>query len=163
MRAATAWLAAREAGREVLVVGATIDAAGEAIRGVALARGSAFGMHRFTLGRLAAELAKHELVERDLAAVGGLPIEALCARVVQRMRRDGTLGRFEVVSTQPGLPLRLDPGICRRRVHSRPECPADMALPPKRRRPSYRRRNLRSAILLPRHDLRLLDRYDQMT
>ena len=106
-REVTAWLSAREAGCEVLVVGATSDAAGEAIRAVALARGSAFGMHRFTLGRLAAELAKHELVERDLAAVGGLPIEALCARVVQRMRRDGTLGRFEVVSAQPGLPRAL--------------------------------------------------------
>ncbi|MEP6863249.1 MAG: PD-(D/E)XK nuclease family protein [Deltaproteobacteria bacterium] len=107
VREATAWLAAREAGREVLVVGATSDAAGEAIRAVALARGSAFGMHRLTLGRLAAELAKHELVERDLAAIGGLPIEALCARVVQRMRRDGTLGRFDVVSTKPGLPRAL--------------------------------------------------------
>jgi len=89
------------------VIGATTDAAGEAIRAVALARGSAFGMHRFTLGRLAAELAKHELVERELAPVGGLPIEALCARVVQRMRRDGTLGRFEPVSGQPGLPRAL--------------------------------------------------------
>jgi CRISPR/Cas system-associated exonuclease Cas4 (RecB family) len=106
-REATAWLAARTPGREALVIGATSDAAGEAIRAVALARGSAFGMHRFTLGRLAAELAKHELVERDLAAVGGLPIEALCARVVQRMRREGTLGRFDVVSAQPGLPRAL--------------------------------------------------------
>src|SRR5450432_2744479 len=56
---------------------------------------------------LAAELAKLELVERDLATVGGLPIEALCARVVQRMRRDGSLGRLEIVSTQPGLPRAL--------------------------------------------------------
>ena len=107
VREATAWLAAREPGREVLVLGATTDAAGEVIRAVALARGSAFGMHRFTLGRLAAELAKHELVERDLAAVGGLPIEALCARVVQRMRRDGTRGRFEPGWMQPGLPRAL--------------------------------------------------------
>jgi ATP-dependent helicase/nuclease subunit B len=107
MREVTAWLAARPAGREVLVVGGSSDAAGEHIRAVALQCGSAFGMHRFTLGRLAAELAKLELVERDLATVGGLPIEALCARVVQRMRRDGSLGRLEIVSTQPGLPRAL--------------------------------------------------------
>ena len=107
LREATAWLAAHEPGHEVLVIGATADAAGECIRAVALARGSAFGLHRFTLGRLAAELAKLELVERDLAAVGGLPVEALCARVVQRLRRDGTLGRLEAVSTQPGLPRAL--------------------------------------------------------
>lgn len=107
MREVTAWLAARPAGREVLVVGGSSDAAGEHIRAVALQCGSAFGMHRFTLGRLAAELAKLELVERDLATVGGLPIEALCARVVQRMRREGSLGRLESVSTQPGLPRAL--------------------------------------------------------
>ncbi|MEO8845940.1 MAG: PD-(D/E)XK nuclease family protein [Kofleriaceae bacterium] len=107
MREVTAWLAARPAGREVLVLGGSSDAAGEHIRAVALRCGSAFGMHRFTLGRLAAELAKLALVERDLATVGGLPIEALCARVVQRMRREGTLGRLEIVSTQPGLPRAL--------------------------------------------------------
>ena len=104
---ATAWLSAREPGREILVVGASAEAAGEPIRAVAAQRGSAFGMHRFTLARLAAELAKHELVDRDLAAVGGLPIEALCARVIQRLRREGALGRFEAVATQPGLPRAL--------------------------------------------------------
>src|SRR3569623_801807 len=98
VREATAWLAAREPGREVLVLGATTDAAGEVIRAVALARGSAFGMHRFPLGRLAAELAKHELVERDLAAVGGLPIEALCAR--------GSPGCIQTGSNRPSVPAR---------------------------------------------------------
>ena len=104
---ATSWLCEREPGREVLVVGSSAAAAGEAIRGVAARQGAAFGMHRFTLARLAAELAKHELIDRDLAAVGGLPIEALCARVIQRLRREGTLGRFEAVATQPGMPRAL--------------------------------------------------------
>ncbi len=107
LRRAEAWLCEREPGREVIVVGASADAAGEPIRAVAAQRGSAFGMHRFTLARLAAELAKHELVARDLAAVGGLPVEALCARVIQRLRREGQLGRFEAVATQPGLPRAL--------------------------------------------------------
>lgn len=108
IREATAWLASRRSpDRESLVIGGTADAAGELVRAVALQRGSAFGMHRLTLGRVAAELAKHELVERDLATVGGLPIEALCARVVQRMRREGSIGRLDAVSTQPGLPRAL--------------------------------------------------------
>jgi len=107
VREATAWLAARPPGHEVLVIGASADAAGEAIRAVARANGSAFGMHRLTLGRLAGELAKLELVERDLAVVGGLPIEALCARVVQRLRAANRLGRLEPVSAQPGLPRAL--------------------------------------------------------
>ncbi|HEY0251510.1 MAG TPA: hypothetical protein VGC41_08280, partial [Kofleriaceae bacterium] len=107
IREAAAWLASRPAHREVIVIGGTADAAGELIRAVALQRGSAFGMHRLTLGRVAAELAKHALVELDLATVGGLPIEALCARVVQRLRREGTIGRLDAVSTQPGLPRAL--------------------------------------------------------
>src|SRR3569623_2220190 len=36
VREASAWLAAREPGREVLVLGATTDAAGEVVRAVAL-------------------------------------------------------------------------------------------------------------------------------
>ncbi len=104
---AHAWLAARPPGEEVLVIGATADAAAELIRGVATARGSGFGWHRFTLGRLAAELAKHELARRDLAPIGALPIEALCARIVQQLRDAGTLGRLLAVVDQPGLPRAL--------------------------------------------------------
>ncbi|MEJ7599982.1 MAG: hypothetical protein WKG01_18895 [Kofleriaceae bacterium] len=107
LREAAAWLGARGADEQVLVIGATPDAASEVIRDVTLARGTGFGWHRFTLGRLAAELAKVELARRDLAPVGQLPIEALCARVVHRLRVDGKLGRLEAVVDQPGLPRAL--------------------------------------------------------
>jgi ATP-dependent helicase/nuclease subunit B len=107
VREAVEWLAARAPGEQVLVVGATADAASEVIREVTVTRGTGFGWHRFTLGRLAAELAKIELARRDLAPVGQLPIEALCARVVHRLRVDGRLGRLTAVVDQPGLPRAL--------------------------------------------------------
>ncbi|HEU0033845.1 MAG TPA: PD-(D/E)XK nuclease family protein [Kofleriaceae bacterium] len=114
LREASVWLAsctaapgAQAAGTEVLVLGASYEAASELIRATATGSGTGFGWHRMTLGRLAAELAKHALAERDLAPLGTLPLEALCARIVHRMRGDGTLGRLAAVADQPGLPRAL--------------------------------------------------------
>src|SRR5512140_3345085 len=61
LRDATAWLATRPAGEEIVIVAASAEAAAEQVRTIAAARGTAFGMHRLTLGRLAGELAKLEL------------------------------------------------------------------------------------------------------
>jgi hypothetical protein len=105
LREAAAWLARIPVGEEVVVVAATRDAASEHIRALAKARGSAFGLHRFTLGQLAAELAKLALIERDLASVGALAIEALCARLIDQLR--GQLPRLSAVADQPGLPRAL--------------------------------------------------------
>ncbi len=102
------WLASRAPSEEVLVVGASYEAASELIRSVAATHtGTGFGWHRLTLGRLAAELAKLELAARDLAPAGLLPIEALCARVLHRLRGEGQLGRFAAVAEQPGMPRAL--------------------------------------------------------
>jgi ATP-dependent helicase/nuclease subunit B len=104
---AARWLADRGPDEQVLIVGATYESASELIRFVAQQRGSGFGWHRMTLGRLAAELAKLPLAERDLAPIGVLPIEAMCTRVLHGMRVAGTLGRLEAVADQPGLPRAL--------------------------------------------------------
>ncbi|NVB78564.1 MAG: PD-(D/E)XK nuclease family protein [Kofleriaceae bacterium] len=101
-----AWLASRPAGEEVVVVGASADAAQECIRTLAKTCGTAFGFHAFTVGRLAAELSKLVLAERNLAVVGALPLEALCARVVDRLRRT-SLVRFTDVIGEPGMPRAL--------------------------------------------------------
>ena len=105
LREVADWLASRPVGDEVLVIAATSDAASEQIRTLAKARGTAFGLHRLTLNRLAGELAKLALVQEDLAPVGMLAIEALCARVVDRLR--GQLVRLGAVAEQPGLPRAL--------------------------------------------------------
>jgi len=107
LREAAAWLGARGVDEPVLVIGATYEAASELIRTVAQERGSGFGWHRMTLGRLAAELAKLALAAQQCAPIGMLPVEALCARVLQGMRSGGTLGRLEAVCDQPGLPRAL--------------------------------------------------------
>src|SRR3569623_1130955 len=114
LREATAWLAAREPGREVLGLGATTDAAGEVIRAGARARGSAFGMHRFTLGRLAAELAKHELVERDRAdhlagRVGGRAEDQHLAPGLARSEPRGRLANAKLRARCDNDPARHRP------------------------------------------------------
>ncbi|HEX4450438.1 MAG TPA: PD-(D/E)XK nuclease family protein [Kofleriaceae bacterium] len=107
LREAISRLAALPPGDEVIVVGATLAAANELVRAVTMMRGSAFGMHRLTLGRFAGELAKLPLADAQLAPIGALPLEAMCARVIDRLRAEGTLGRFAAVADQPGLPRAL--------------------------------------------------------
>ena len=107
LREAAAWLAARGADEPILIIGATHDAASELIRMVARERGTGFGWHRMTLGRLAAELAKLALAAEQRAPIGALPVEALCVRVLHAMQSAGTLGRLEAVVDQPGLPRAL--------------------------------------------------------
>jgi len=107
LREATAWLASRGADEPILIVGASHEAASELIRLVARERGTGFGWHRMTLGRLAAELAKLALAMAQQTPIGMLPLEALCARVLHGMRLAGTLGRLEAVVEQPGLPRAL--------------------------------------------------------
>src|SRR5580704_121734 len=101
---AAAWLAERRRDEEIVVLGASIEAAAEITRLVALRRGATFGWQRSTLGRAAAALAGPALAARGLAPVGALPLEALTARVVDALRREGTLGRFAEVARFPGLP-----------------------------------------------------------
>ncbi len=101
--AATRWLAERRAGEPVLVVAASSDAASELLRGAASARGAAFGWHRATLPRVAAELARPALVAAGLVPAGALATQALTARVVHELARAGLLGRFEALAPGPGL------------------------------------------------------------
>jgi ATP-dependent helicase/nuclease subunit B len=49
---ARAWLEARERDEELVVVGATVDAANDLARQVASLRGAAFGWHRISLLQL---------------------------------------------------------------------------------------------------------------
>ena len=100
---AAAWLAGRAASEEVLVVAATHDAASDLLRHAATSRGAAFGWHRATLARLAAQLATPALVERRLAPLGALAAEALSTRVLHALRARGALGRFRAVADGPGL------------------------------------------------------------
>ena len=66
IRRAQAWLEIRAAAEEVLIVGATLDAANELARKVAKKKGAAFGWHRLTLSKLAFAIAAPILAARGL-------------------------------------------------------------------------------------------------
>jgi CRISPR/Cas system-associated exonuclease Cas4 (RecB family) len=103
---ASEWLASRAPGEEVLVVAASADAANDCLRAAAAERGAAFGWHRATLGRLAAQLALPALVEEGVAPVGALACEAVVARVLHALREAGgeaALGRYRGVADGPGF------------------------------------------------------------
>src|SRR6476661_4970649 len=97
VRAAGEWLAGRA---EAVVLGPT-RAAAELAR--AVCAGGSMGLHRTTLGQLAAELAAPEIAERGLAPVSQLGMEAVAARVVDRLRREAKLAYFAPVVEMPGF------------------------------------------------------------
>lgn len=89
---------------DVLVLGASFEAAAEVVRGL---RRPLFGWRRLTLFRAAAELARPALLDRQLALAGPLALEALWARVAHQLHRAGRLGRFEPLHGRPGLARAL--------------------------------------------------------
>src|SRR5438128_2507261 len=97
------WLRERGPAGRALVVGATQEAAADAVR--TAAAGAAFGWQRFTLGRLAAAVAAEAMSARGLSPLSPLGVEAVCARVVHQLR--GRLGKLDAVAAQPGLPRAL--------------------------------------------------------
>ena len=101
-RCAARWLEGRG---EALVLGPSRAAADECAR-AACAHGL-LGVHRATLGQLAAELAAPAIAERGLAPVTRLGMEAVAARVTDRLRREGRLAYFEPVADTPGFARAL--------------------------------------------------------
>jgi CRISPR/Cas system-associated exonuclease Cas4 (RecB family) len=103
---AVAFLLEQGRSSEVVIVGASVDATAQIARMAATSAKAVFGWHRFTLARLAATLASRALGEGEVTPVGGLPLEATCARIVHRLGPDG-LGRFASIDDRPGLPRAL--------------------------------------------------------
>ncbi len=106
-RAAIEWLRAQAPASEVLVVGATWDAAVDVSRDVVAGIGASFGWKRTTLLRLAGELAAPSLAAAGRVTVAPLAVEAVCARIVHRLAREEALGRFAPLAQMPGLPRAL--------------------------------------------------------
>ncbi len=107
LAAARAWLRARGPSEEVLVVGASADAASDLVRRAALDSGGAFGWHRTTMARLAAALAARALALHGRVPVGRLVSEAVVARVLHELAERGALGRFAHTGRGPGLARAL--------------------------------------------------------
>jgi hypothetical protein len=100
---ARAWLETRDAAEEVLVLGASLNAANELARSLAKTKGAAFGWYRLTLTQLAANIASPVLTERGLASISQIGSEATVARLVHRLRIEQRLGRFHTIAHTPGF------------------------------------------------------------
>ena len=107
---AQGWLENRAAAEEVLIVGATLDAANELARKVAEKRGAAFGWHRLTLPQLAFAVAAPILAARGLTPLSRIGVGALVARLVHRMNAEGRLSHYRSVVTYAWISARC----CRR-------------------------------------------------
>ncbi len=103
LEVARAWLRECLPCEEVLIVGASADAASDLVRHAALDAGGVFGWHRTTMPRLAAVLAGRALAERGWVPVGRLAAEAVVTRVLHELRERGALGRFAGAGRGPGL------------------------------------------------------------
>ena len=133
LASAAAWLAARTE-PHVTIVGASIEAAAEVARRALTAAAkngpkASFGWQRSTLGVLAVSLARTELARRGLVPVGGLALEAVCARVVHDQHRGSAsagpgakskLGRFAAIGDLPGLPRALARTVAELRLSGDP-------------------------------------------
>jgi CRISPR/Cas system-associated exonuclease Cas4 (RecB family) len=92
---------------EILIVGATRDAADDFAREASVRRGATFGLHRYSLTQLAAKLAAADLAAAGFAPSTSLGVEAIAARVVFESRQRGELSYVTPVADLPGFPRAL--------------------------------------------------------
>jgi len=104
---ARAWLEAREPDEELLVVGATVDAANELARQVVSRKGAAFGWHRIGLSQLVSIVAARELAHRGVVPLTRIGADAITTRLIHRLRGERKLGRYASVSETPGFPRAI--------------------------------------------------------
>ena len=107
LEAAAAFVASWPASTELIVLGATREAADDVCRGIAATRGATFGLHRFTLGQLASRIATATLATAGVTPAGALATDALATRALFELTRDGTLGYLAPIADSPGLPRAL--------------------------------------------------------
>ncbi len=91
--------------RETLVLGHTRAAADEYVR--SLGETATAGYHCLTLTQFAAQLAAPRMAELGLSPSTRLGIEAITARVINRLDRENSLEYFSRVARYPGFPGAL--------------------------------------------------------
>src|SRR2546425_6915460 len=107
LRAAGAFVGRVPAATEVLIVGASRDAADDLARRVTAARGATFGLHRASLTQLAVRLAAAEMARLGVAPATALGAEAVAARVSFETLRERAIGYFGPVARFPGFARAL--------------------------------------------------------
>jgi RecB family exonuclease len=107
LRAAGAFIDRFPPDTELLIVGASRDAADDLARRVTAARGASFGLHRASLTQLAVRFATAEMARLGLAPATALGSEAVAARVTFQAHQEKTLGYFTPVALLPGFARAL--------------------------------------------------------
>jgi RecB family exonuclease len=107
LRAALAFLERVSPATEVLIVGASREAADDLARRVTVARGASFGLHRASLLQLAAWLAAAEMAGRGVAPATALGTEAVAARVAFEALGARAIDYFAPVARFPGFARAL--------------------------------------------------------
>lgn len=106
-RQAAAWVREHALDARVLVLAPSLEAGSRVLRLAAEGRPAAFGWQRATASELAARLGAAGLAAAGRTQVTNVVLEAVCARMVHRLRDEGALGRYAVVGERPGLPRAL--------------------------------------------------------
>src|SRR5262245_15894690 len=107
VRAARGFIERVPAAAEILLVGASRDAADDLARQVAIARGATFGLHRSSLMQLAVTFAAAEMARLGVAPATALGVEAVAARVSFEALRERALPYFQPVARLPGFARAL--------------------------------------------------------
>src|SRR3989454_12461092 len=105
--AASAFVERFPTATEVLIVGASRDAANDLARRVTAARGATFGLHRASLTQLAVRFAAAEMARLGVAPATALGAGAVAARVSFEALRERALGYFAPVARFPGFARAL--------------------------------------------------------
>lgn len=88
---------------DVVIIGATREAADDFARTIATARAATFGMHRFSLAQFASRITRLEAARRAITPAASLMLDALTARAAHDAAADG-LQYFGPVARTPGFP-----------------------------------------------------------
>src|SRR2546422_4536948 len=107
LRVASAFLEHFPPATEILIVGASRDAADDVARRITLARGATFGLHRASVMQLVVRLAAAELARLGVAPATALGAEAVTARVSFEALQERALAHFEPVARFPGFARAL--------------------------------------------------------
>jgi ATP-dependent helicase/nuclease subunit B len=97
------WLNARQPAEEVLIIGASPDAANELTRSLVREKRASFGYHRLTLGQLASALAQPRLTFQRTVPLGALGVQAVANRAIHKLSQAGGLGRYVTITSGPGF------------------------------------------------------------
>src|SRR5262245_7252624 len=88
---------------DVVIVGASREAADDLARRITAARGATFGLHRASLTQLAVRFAAGEIARRAMAPATVLGSQAVAARVSFEAVRQQALEYFTPVARFPGF------------------------------------------------------------